>query len=86
MVVGPTFLLCTAIYATFPSKIKYPLLASVAVAKNILLKKKKKKTKKKTKQNELIDEQLPVLRWKNIHLSVHKKTQKTPSKTIQILS
>ena len=55
MVVGPTFLLGTAIYATFPSKIKYPLLASVAVAKNILLKKKKKKTKKKTKQNELID-------------------------------
>jgi len=86
MVVGPAFLLGTAIYATFPSKIKYPLLASVAVAKNILLKKKKKTTKKKTKQNELIDEQLPVLRWKNIHLSMHKKTQKTPSKTIQILS
>ena len=86
MVVGPTFLLGTAIYATFPSKIKFPLLASVAVAKNILLKKKKKTTKKKTKQNELIDEQLPVLRWKNIHLSMHKKTQKTPSKTVQILS
>ena len=76
MVVGPTFLLGTAIYATFPNAIKYPLLASVAVAKNILL--KKKKTKKKTKKNELIDEQLPVLQWKNIHLSMHKKTQKTP--------
>ena len=82
MVVGPTFLLGTAIYATFPNAIKFPLLVSVAVAKNILL---KKKTKKKTKQNELIDEQLPVLQWKNIHLSMHKKTQKTPLKTIQIL-
>ena len=50
MVVGPAFLLGTAIYATFPSKIKYPLLASVAVAKNILL--KKKKTKKKTKKRK----------------------------------
>ena len=82
MLVGPTFLLGTAIYAGFPNTIKFPLLVSVAVAKNILL---NKKTKKKTKQNELIDEQLPVLQWKNIHLSMNKKTRKTPLKTVQIL-
>jgi len=82
MLVGPTFLLGTAIYAGFPNTIKFPLLVSVAVAKNILL---NKKAKKKTKQNELIDEQLPVLQWKNIHLSMNKKTRKTPLKTIQIL-
>ena len=75
MVVGPTFLLGTAIYATFPSKIKFPLLASVAVAKNILL--KKKKTRKKTKQNELIDEQLPVLQWKNILIHAQKDAENT---------
>ena len=74
----------TAVYASFPSRLKYPLLAALGVVESA--RKRLKKKKKNTTNNGEDDDDddainsPTVLRWSRVGLDVRKKT-----KTVRIL-
>ena len=75
-----SLLVGTAVYASFPSPLKFPLLCAFGVVGKRL---KKKKTSERDDDDDAINSPIAMLRWSRVGLlSVGRKKKKT---TVQIL-
>ena len=78
-----SLLVGTAVYASFPSPLKFPLLCAFGVVGKRLKKKTTKKTSERDDDNDAINSPIAMLRWSRVGLlSVRSKKKKT---TVQIL-
>ena len=76
-----SLLVGTAVYASFPSPLKFPLLCAFGVVGKRLKKKTTKKTSERDDDDNAINSPIAMLRWSRVGLlSVRKK-----KKTVQIL-
>ena len=76
-----SLLVGTAVYASFPSPLKFPLLCAFGVVGKRL---KKKKTSERDDDDDAINSPIAMLRWSRVGLlSVRSKKKKTT--TVQIL-
>ena len=74
----------TAVYASFPSPLKFPLLCAFGVVGKRLKKTTKKKTSERDDDDDAINSPIAMLRWSRVGLlSVRSKKKKTT--TVQIL-
>ena len=69
----------TAVYASFPSPLKFPLLCAFGVVGKRL---KKKKTSERDDDDDAINSPIAMLRWSRVGLLSVRKKKKT---TVQIL-
>ena len=75
----------TAVYASFPSPLKFPLLCAFGVVGKRLKKKTTKKTSERDDDNDAINSPIAMLRWSRVGLlSVRSKKKKTTTR-VQIL-
>ena len=78
-----SLLVGTAVYASFPSPLKFPLLCAFGVVGKRLKKTTKKKTSERDDDDDAINSPIAMLRWSRVGLlSVRSKKKKT---TVQIL-
>ena len=78
-----SLLVGTAVYASFPSPLKFPLLCAFGVVGKRLKKKTTKKTSSERDDDDAINSPIAMLRWSRVGLlSVRSKKKKT---TVQIL-
>ena len=79
-----SLLVGTAVYASFPSPLKFPLLCAFGVVGKRLKKTTKKKTSERDDDDDAINSPIAMLRWSRVGLlSVRSKKKKTT--TVQIL-
>ena len=77
-----SLLVGTAVYASFPSPLKFPLLCAFGVVGKRL---KKKKTSERDDDDDAINSPIAMLRWSRVGLlSVRSKKKKTTTR-VQIL-
>ena len=79
-----SLLVGTAVYASFPSPLKFPLLCAFGVVGKRL----KKKTTKKTSErddDDAINSPIAMLRWSRVGLLSVRKKKKTKTTVVQIL-
>ena len=74
-----SLLVGTAVYASFPSPLKFPLLCAFGVVGKRL---KKKKTSERDDDDDAINSPIAMLRWSRVGLLSVRKKKKT---TVQIL-
>ena len=80
-----SLLVGTAVYASFPSPLKFPLLCAFGVVGKRLKKKTTKKTSERDDDNDAINSPIAMLRWSRVGLlSVRSKKKKTTTR-VQIL-
>ena len=77
-----SLLVGTAVYASFPSPLKFPLLCAFGVVGKRLKKKTTKKTSERDDDNDAINSPIAMLRWSRVGLLSVRKKKKT---TVQIL-
>ena len=80
-----SLLVGTAVYASFPSPLKFPLLCAFGVVGKRLKKTTKKKTSERDDDDDAINSPIAMLRWSRVGLlSVRSKKKKTTTR-VQIL-
>ena len=80
-----SLLVGTAVYASFPSPLKFPLLCAFGVVGKRLKKTTKKKTSERDDDDDAINSPIAMLRWSRVGLlSVRRKKKKTTTR-VQIL-
>ena len=79
-----SLLVGTAVYASFPSPLKFPLLCAFGVVGKRL---KKKKTSERDDDDDAINSPIAMLRWSRVGLlSVRKKKKKTGVQILENVS
>ena len=80
-----SLLVGTAVYASFPSPLKFPLLCAFGVVGKRLKKTTKKKTSERDDDDDAINSPIAMLRWSRVGLLSVRKKKKTKTTVVQIL-